>query len=169
MNKSVIVITLLGVLAGCATVPDGPSVAVMPAPGKSLDQFGQDNVVCKQFAERSVGTSASEAGLSSELKSIAVGTAIGVAAGALNGGHQGAGSGAAIGMLGGATLGAGAAQVSEMSTQRRYDIAYEQCMYAKGNQVPGMRQPDTSYRPPVPPEHLPAQDPSFYPPSPPAK
>ncbi len=169
MKKSIFAAVVTGILAGCASIPNGPSVAVMPAPGKSFDQFNEDDVVCKQFAEKAIGKSVSDAELESELKSIAAGTALGLAAGVLNGGHQSAGSGAAIGMLGGATMGAGAAQISGMSAQRRYDIAYQQCMYAKGNQVPGMRQPETYYRPPVPPDHLPAQDPAFYPPPPPAK
>ncbi|HQP55162.1 MAG TPA: hypothetical protein PLN83_03555, partial [Syntrophorhabdus sp.] len=37
--------------------------------------------------------------------------------------------------------------------QRQYDIAYSQCMYAKGNQVPGVvkRQPQADVPPPPPP------------------
>ena len=30
---------------------------------------------------------------------------------------------------------------NEPDAQRRYDIAYEKCMYAKGNQIPGTSQP----------------------------
>ena len=37
----------------------------------------------------------------------------------------------------GTASGAQAGQVYGMEAQRRYDIAYKQCMYAKGNQVPG--------------------------------
>jgi hypothetical protein len=38
----------------------------------------------------------------------------------------------------------------EASQQQRYDLAYGQCMYAKGNQVPGFAAPTTSPPPPPP-------------------
>jgi hypothetical protein len=170
MRYSIIAVALLGGLAGCATVPNGPSVAVMPAPGKSFEQFNTEDNVCRQFAQNSIGTSASDAATDSEIKSIAVGTAIGAAAGTLMGGHQGAGSGAATGMLGGAAIGSGQAQYSGRETQRRYDIAYEQCMYAKGNQLPqaSAYRPRALYaQPPAPPAPAPA--PSYYPPPPPVQ
>ena len=129
-------VAFASVLAGCASVPHGPSVAVMPSPGKSFDQFSAEDNTCRQYAQNSIGTSAGQSGTNSEVESIAIGTAIGAVAGTLLGGHQGAGAGAAIGMLGGASMGAGTSQDSTHETQRRYDIAYEQCMYAKGNQLP---------------------------------
>ena len=137
MRYSILAVTLLGILGGCANIPNGPSVAVMPAPGKPFDQFAAEDNMCRQYAQQSIGTSASQAGTDSAVKSIAIGTAIGAVAGVLGGGNSNsAGSGAAIGMLGGAAMGSGSAQYSERETQRRYDIAYEQCMYAKGNQLP---------------------------------
>ena len=126
----------LVILAGCASLPNGPSVAVMPAPGKPFEVFAAEDNMCRQFAQNSIGTSAGQASTDSEVKSIAAGTAIGAVVGALGGGQHGAGSGAAIGMLGGAAIGSGSAQYSGREAQRRYDIAYEQCMYAKGNQLP---------------------------------
>ena len=39
-----------------------------------------------------------------------------------------------------------------MNLQQRYDLAYSQCMYSRGNQVPGF-QP--SYAPPPPPPYQP--------------
>ncbi len=168
MRYSILAVALLGALAGCASVPNGPSVAVMPAPGKSFEQFNTEDSVCRQFAQNSIGTSANQAATDSEVKSIAVGTAIGAVAGVLGGGgHQGAGSGAAVGMLGGAAIGSGEAQYSGREAQRRYDIAYEQCMYAKGNQLPqgGYYQPRVIYsQPPAPP----APAPTYYPPPPPS-
>jgi hypothetical protein len=48
-----------------------------------------------------------------------------------------------------------------MSVQQRYDVAYSQCMYSRGNQVPGYVQPPPpAYAPPPPP-------PPGYPPPPP--
>jgi hypothetical protein len=64
----------------------------------------------------------------------AAGAAIGAAAGnPLVGAAIGAGSG----LLVGGAAGIGNAQVSSAELQRRYDIAYQQCMYANGNQLPG--------------------------------
>ncbi len=167
MRYSILAVALLGALAACASIPNGPSVAVMPAPGKSFEQFNAEDNVCRQFAQNSIGTSASQAATDSEVKSIAVGTAIGAVAGVLGGGgHQSAGSGAAVGMLGGAAIGSGEAQYSGREAQRRYDIAYEQCMYAKGNQLPqaSAYRPRVIYaQPPAPP----APAPSYYPPPPP--
>src|ERR1700735_162401 len=41
-------------LAGCASTPLGPTVQVMPGPGKTLDAFQTDNNACKAFAAGAV-------------------------------------------------------------------------------------------------------------------
>jgi hypothetical protein len=48
----------------------------------------------------------------------------------------GAAVGAGFGLLGGTAVGAGRGSGYYASVQGRYDIAYRQCVYAKGNQVP---------------------------------
>jgi hypothetical protein len=129
------------VLAGCASVPTGPSVMVMPGSGKSYEQFRQDEGVCSHYANQSIGNAVRSSN-DSAVNSAAVGTVIGAAAGALIGAASGgnAGSGAAIG--GGAGLLMGSANGSNQSAaggynaQRRYDAVYTQCMYTRGNQVP---------------------------------
>lgn len=150
MRSIIFAVTIFGVLAGCTTIPDGPSVVVMPAPGKPFDLFVAEDRECRQFAQQSIGTSASQASTSSAEKSIAVGTALGAVAGALGGGQEGAGPGAAMGLMGGALVGSDSSRYSGSETQRRYDIAYEQCMYAKGNQIPhaAAYQSGTIYSPP---------------------
>ncbi len=168
MRRTIFAVTFFGVLAGCANVPTGPSVAVMPAPGKPFDLFVAEDKECRQFAQQSIGTTPGQAATSSAEESIAVGTALGAVAGVLGGGGQrGAGTGAAIGMLGGAAMGSDASTYSGNEAQRRYDIAYEQCMYAKGNQLPQ----SSAYRPRIiysqPP--VPAQQPYNPPPPPPAE
>ena len=164
MRRSILAATLLSILAGCAaTIPNGPSVAVMPAPGKSFDLFVAEDNVCRQFAQQSIGTSANQVATESAAKSMAVGTAIGAVAGTLAGGNEGAGTGAAIGLLGGAAVGSGEARYGGHETQRRYDIAYEQCMYAKGNQIPQASR----YQPGIIYSQPPAPAPSYYPPPPP--
>ena len=143
-------------LTACVTVPEGPSVMVLPGSGKTFDQFQLDDYSCKQFAKASIGGSnAQQAATESGVKSAAVGAAVGAAAGALMGGHEGAGTGAGAGLAVGALAGTGAAQSSAGNLQQRYDTAYVQCMYAKGNRVPvygGMQQaPSRSYSAPLPP------------------
>jgi hypothetical protein len=159
MRYSIFAVTALGILAGCAaTMPNGPSIAVMPAPGKPFDVFVAEDRECRQYAQQAIGVSVSQAGTEAQVKSIAAGTAIGAVAGALGGGHEGAGTGAAVGMLGGAAIGSGEAQYSGYEAQRRYDIAYEQCMYAKGNQLP--YQPRMIYsQPPAQPYYAPPPPP----------
>ena len=75
--------------AGCASVPSGPGVMVLPGTGKSFDQFRADDMDCRQYASSQVGgTTPDGAAESSGLKSAAVGAAIGTAAGAIMGGRK---------------------------------------------------------------------------------
>jgi hypothetical protein len=109
----------------------------LPGSTKSFDQFRADDAVCRQFAYEQVGgVTAQQAATDSAVRSAAVGTAIGAAAGALIGGSEGAAVGAGTGLIVGSAAGAGYADVSAGSTQQRYDYAYHQCMYLKGNKVP---------------------------------
>ena len=151
-------------LAGCASVPSGPDVLVLPGSQTSFEQFQQDDSVCRGFASASSGTPAQKAAQESGVGSAVVGTAVGAAAGAAIGAAAGApATGAAIGAGSGLLLGAGSgvgrADSAGAALQQRYDNAYMQCMYAKGNQIPMARsslpQPPApsprAYRPPPPP------------------
>ena len=150
MNYKIAICVALA-LAGCATIPAGPNVRVMPPPGKPFDQFQVENTACMSFARQQLGTDPNDVSRNQVLSGAVVGGALGAATGALLGhGHGGAvATGAGVGALFGSAMGAGAASDSHMTLQRRYDIAYEQCMYSKGNQVPGYTAP--SYTPPPPP------------------
>ena len=140
--KFVCVLTLVAAgLAGCASVPTGPTVAVMPAPGKPFEVFQADDAVCRQYAASAAGVNANQAASSNMAGSMALGTAVGAAAGALAGGHHGAGVGAAGGLVVGTMAGSEQAGYGLSDAQHRYNIAYMQCMYAKGNQVPGYGRP----------------------------
>jgi len=145
----------LALIAGCATIPEGPSVTVLPGTGKGFDQFRADDLDCRQYARQQVGgTTASQAATDSAVASAAVGTALGAAAGAAFDGRSGAAVGAGAGLLLGALAGSGAAQASGYSVQRRYDAGYQQCMYAKGHRVPvaaGYSLPPRSMLYPPPP------------------
>lgn len=124
-------------LAGCAVAPSGPSVMALPGSGKNFDQFRADDADCRRYAQHQVGgADANQAAADAGVRSAAVGTMVGAVAGAAIGGRNGAGAGASAGLLVGSMAGAGAAQSSAYATQRNYDNAYVQCMYAKGQQVP---------------------------------
>ena len=84
--------------------PEGPTVAVVPNPGKSFDAFQADQNICKGFAQ---GT----------------------------------------------------------SSQQQYDTSYSQCMYSRGNQVPGYGPPSIASNDEEdtrsPPEYTPEPVPSY--------
>ncbi len=144
-------------LSGCATLPTGPSVMVLPAPGKPFDLFQSEDASCRFWASQQVGQTPQEVVNQNTVANAALGTVLGAGLGAAIGAASGnAGTGAAIGagsgLLGGTLVGAGNSQVYGYEAQRRYDIAYQQCMYAKGNQIPGAVQTQRgSYPPPPPP------------------
>jgi len=130
-------ILLTALLGACASIPSGPSVMVLPGSNKNFDQFRFDDADCKYYASGQMeGKTADQNQTDSVVKSAVLGTVIGAAAGAAMGGHQGAGAGAGAGLIMGTVAGAGAGQSSGYGTQRRYDNAYVQCMYAKGHSVP---------------------------------
>jgi hypothetical protein len=159
--------------AACATVPTGPSVMVLPGTGKTFEQFHADNAVCRDWAAQQTGTTTTRSSTGSTVTGAAIGTAVGAAAGAAIGAAagnpaMGAAVGAGTGLFGGTVAGASAGEASRGPIQRRYDNAYIQCMYAKGNQVPvpgGMR---SSYTPPPPPPAPPAASATPTVPPPPA-
>lgn len=157
-------------LAACATMPTGPSVMALPGTGKSFDQFRIDDIDCRQFAYAQVGgVTGQQAAQDSAVKSAVVGTALGAAAGAVIGSASGdVGAGAAIGagsgLLLGSAAGTGYSSSSYYESQRRYDHAYLQCMYAKGNRIPVYGR-FTSPAPSVPSEWE-SPYPADYPPPP---
>jgi hypothetical protein len=155
-------------VTACASVPSGPSVMVMPAPGQSFEQFRADDALCQQFATMQIGGgSASDAAVSSEVGSAVVGTLVGAALGAAVGGGQGAAVGAGSGLLAGSVMGLGASASSSGTTQQRYDNAYIQCMYTKGHQVPVSGSFPSTYYPAPKQTVAPAPRPAINNPPPP--
>ena len=135
---------MLLVLGGCATLPTGPSVNVLPAQGKSFDTFQAEDATCRQWAEQQMGMATQQAYDKNVATGAVAGTAIGAGLGAGLGsasGHAGASAaiGAASGLLFGTAAGSDSGRVSGREAQRRFDNAYVQCMYSNGNQVPGYR------------------------------
>jgi hypothetical protein len=123
-------------LAACAAPPPGPTIPVAPGPGKSFDQFAADQAGCEQYASAQTAPGAAAA-TNQGVGTAILGTALGAGLGAAIGGGQGAAIGAASGAVLGTAAGASGANYAQMSLQQQYDMFYAQCMYAKGNQVPG--------------------------------
>jgi outer membrane lipoprotein SlyB len=169
MRILLILLLLVASLTACATIPTGPSVMVLPGTGKSFEQFRIDDALCRQFAYEQVGgVTAQQAAQNQAVSSAVIGTALGAAAGAVIGSASGdAGAGAAIGagsgLIIGSAAGTGYATESYYEAQQRYDYAYLQCMYAKGNRIPVyggyISQPASSpakrVSPPPPPANYP--------------
>ncbi|MBI5590189.1 MAG: glycine zipper family protein [Deltaproteobacteria bacterium] len=169
-----LIILVVIAASGCATMPSGPSVMVMPPPGKPFETFQMEDSACREWAERQVGMQANETVNQNLASGAAIGTLLGTGLGAAIGSASGhVGAGAAIGAAGGLALGAAGAsepaRASGYEVQRRYDIAYQQCMYSKGNQVPGVVRASRRvyYLPPPPPGYAPLSPYSTYPPPPP--
>lgn len=153
-------------LAGCSTpMPSGPSVMVLPGAGKNFDQFRVDDMDCRGFAQANLGgTTTASVSDESGVRSAALGTVLGAVAGAAANGGRGAAVGAGAGMAMGGLAGVGAGQGSARGVQHRYDISYQQCMYAKGHKIPGSvgmlsaprysAPPHSSMTPPPPPPPL---------------
>ncbi len=145
-------------LAGCVTMPTGPSVMSLPGSGKSFEQFQVDDEVCRQWAGQRVGLAPQDTANQNAVTGAVVGTVIGAGLGAALGavsGHPGAGAaiGAGSGLLVGTASGANTGQAYGWEAQRRYDAAYQQCMYAKGNQIQGSQRKSRRvqrYAPPPP-------------------
>jgi hypothetical protein len=148
VRSAVLAICAISALSasGCANAPLGPTVQVMPAPGKPFELFQQDQQACRAYAFNAIGGQAAVDQVNQQsLLNGAVATGAGALIGAMAGsagGHTGAG--AQIGAAGGATVGTGLAADNSArgnaQLQQMYDAAYTQCMYAKGDQVANTQQ-----------------------------
>jgi OmpA family protein len=148
------------VLSACASIPTGPNVMVLPGSGKGFEQFQADDAVCRQWAAQQTGITPDRAATQSTVTGAAIGTVTGAAAGAAIGAAAGspatgAAVGAGVGLVAGTAVGAGHAGSAHLTVQQRYDMAYMQCMYAKGNQIPVRAATPRYAAPPVPPPQTP--------------
>jgi hypothetical protein len=160
LRLSIAILAPVLLLSACATEPMGPTIPVMPSPNKPFDVFQSDQALCKPYASNEVQGGAQQAN-NRQVGTAVVGTLLGAGLGAAIGGGRGAAIGAGAGALGGTAVGAGPAQGAQYSLQQRYNLSYAQCMYSRGNQVPGY-QPPGAPPPPPPPGYAPS-----YPPPPP--
>lgn len=137
-------------LSACNQPPMGPTVQVLPQQGKPFEVFQGEDAMCRQYASDQVRGGA-EAANNQAVGTAVVGTLLGAGVGAALGGGRGAAAGAGIGALGGTAVAGGNSERQQYSLQQRYNMSYSQCMYAKGNQVPGYYAPPPPAYPPPPP------------------
>jgi uncharacterized protein YcfJ len=138
---------------------------VLPKPGKSFEEFQSDDAVCRQWAMQQIQVPPNEIVNKNLASGAAIGTAMGAGLGAAIGAASGepatgAAIGAGSGLIAGTAAASGPAHAAGAEAQRRYDTAYQQCMYAKGNQIPGfaVTRPKQAHwiPPPPPPGYTPA-------------
>jgi hypothetical protein len=155
-------------LAGCASVPTAPNVMALPGTGRTFDEFRTDDAYCRDYAYQQIGGKAREqAASAAAVQNAAVGTAIGAVAGAAIGGRSGAGAGAGMGLIVGSASGAEASGRAVYGSQRHFDNAYVQCMYARGHRVPVSAAYTPALAPAAVPAGVPPPPPSGNPPPPP--
>jgi hypothetical protein len=151
-------LSLLVLLEGCVTQPYGPTVPVMPPKGKSFSDFQREDAECQDYAHSQVAGQA-QAANNRAVRDTVIGAALGTAVGAAFDHGNGAGPGAATGAVVGAGFAANDSAYSQVSLQGHFNLAYAQCMSAKGNDVAA--PPRRGYRrhryygdmpPPPPPE-----------------
>ncbi len=140
------VVLAAAALAGCAAPPMGPFVQVFPGPGKTFDQFQYDDAQCRQFADLQVRGQANAINQQAAGGAV-LGTVLGAGLGAVIGGGRGAAVGAVSGAGLGIGLGATSSSGAQYGVQAQYDNAYAQCMYARGEQVPGLAPAPAVYAP----------------------
>jgi outer membrane lipoprotein SlyB len=163
-----------GLATACVSVPSGPGVMVLPGSAVTFEQFQADDAMCRAWAEQQCGKSPNQVATEDAVTGAAVGTAVGAASGAAIGaaaGNPAAGAavGAGSGLLLGTAAGSSRGTWSANEMQRRYDTAYMQCMYAKGNQIPFWGEPARggAQRPPPQPSPRRVPPPPAGPPPPP--
>jgi hypothetical protein len=130
-------------LGACVTPPTAPLIPVVPGPQKTFEAFAHEQTFCQQYASAQTAPrayAATNQAVGTAILTAALGAALG---GAIGGGH-GAGIGAASGAVFGTAVGASGSGFAQMSLQQQFDIVYGQCMYAYGNQVPGIAPPPST-------------------------
>jgi uncharacterized protein YcfJ len=137
MLKPIALISAAAILlTACTSVPDGPTVQVLPSPGKPLQLFQQEQAQCKDYAANEVSHSSQSANNMQVLTGV-LGTVLGAGLGAAIGGGRGAAIGAGAGALGGTIAGVVPVGTNNDSIQTRYDQSFEQCMVTYGELLRG--------------------------------
>lgn len=133
-RKWSVAVAKLVLLAGCVPAVMAPTVVATPGAGKAPADFAADHNTCAVLADQQIApakTAANNQIVGSVLLNAALGSGGAAAAGGSNGDV------AANAVANGLGAGAATAQSAQATLQRQYDFDYAQCMYAKGNNVPG--------------------------------
>ena len=84
MHRDFKKISFIGLIAatlvGCASTPVGPSLVIMPAPGKPFEIFQKDDQECRAYAQNSLNTTADAIAAKNTAKTAIVGAAVGAVA-----------------------------------------------------------------------------------------
>jgi len=128
-------VIVIGVGAGCATTPPGPSVHTYPARGQNSATIARDTADCQAWAKQQTGYDP----VADTAKGAVIGTVLGGALGAGGGAAVGAATGnnvgksAATGAIIGGVAGGVAGGVYKYSKSKEgYDSAYSTCMNGRG-------------------------------------
>lgn len=132
-STGVVVLVSVMALSACAQ-PIGPTVQVLPPPGKPFAAFQDDQRVCSIYTGQQLQPLINQAA-SAQVGTAVLGTILGAGLGAAIGGGRGAAIGAGAGALGGTGVGASAAAGSQDRLQVTYDNTYAACMVSRGDQV----------------------------------
>ena len=135
-KKAATAVAMVAMVSACASPPMGPTVSVMPGPEQAVPGFPSDDAGVPQLGDQQAVQGQADAANNRAVGSAVIGTVLGAGLGAAIGGGRGAAIGAGSGALVGTAYGANGSQWSQMGIQRQYNVAYEQCMYAHGDQVP---------------------------------
>jgi hypothetical protein len=143
ITNTALALGALAGLGGCATPLLTPMVSAVPGPDKPIAVFQVDQFDCTNYADRKVAAPI-EAVNNYEAASAAIDTGsgagisgLGVGLATVTGHDRRATAEAVARSAPGATLYANA-YGTDGALQRAYDIAYAQCMQAKGNDVPSL-------------------------------
>jgi outer membrane lipoprotein SlyB len=126
-------------LAACAQ-PIGPTVQVLPPPGKSFEAFQADQRDCSIYTNAQIRPMVDRAA-TAELGTAMIGTALGAGLGAAIGGGRGAGIGAASGAIVGTATGGDQNTQAQSRIQVFYDNTFAACMVSRGDVLPAAPQP----------------------------
>jgi hypothetical protein len=115
-----------------------PTVVVTPGQGKAANDFAADHTACAALADQQIAMAKNAAN-----NQIVGNALLNAVAGAGNSAGAGASKSTVAANAATRALSAGVAseQAAQDTLQRQFDIAYSQCMYAKGDIVPGFGSP----------------------------
>ncbi len=146
-KRGVLLFAVVLMLSGCATMPTGPMVPVLPGPGKPFEVFMADDAVCRQWAQQQIGgASPSQTANQNLATGATVGTLVGAAMGAAIGAATGnVAAGAAIGggagLLGGTAMGSNAGAFVGVAAPEALRHRLSAMHVCEGEPDPGCRAP----------------------------